>query len=213
MPATLRGLAEAAGVVRTEGRIVDVVQAARPALSRLWSCRADARVEGDLFIDCSGFRGLLIEQTLKSGFRGLVDVAALRPRVCGARASSAADRPPLTRSTARPAGWQWRIPLQHRIGNGYVYSSAHVSDDEAAATLLANLDGAPLADPRPLRFTAGHRSKAWVKNVVALGLAGGFLEPLESTSIHLVQTGHRAADDAVPAAQFRPAGDRPLQRG
>ena len=184
----LRGLAEAQGVVRTEGRIVDVEQNGETGFVEAVVLQSGQRVTGDLFIDCSGFRGLLIEQVMKSGFE---DWSAWLPndRALAVPCESGGDSNPLTRSTARSAGWQWRIPLQHRIGNGYVYSSAHISDDEAAATLLANLDGAPLADPRPLRFKAGYRRQAWIKNVVALGLAGGFLEPLESTSIHLVQSG------------------------
>ena len=184
----LRRLAESWGVVRTEGRIVAVARNGGTGHVEAVQLQSGARIEGDLFIDCSGFRGLLIEQTLGAGFE---DWTHWLPcdRALAVPCENGGDRHPLTRSTARSAGWQWRIPLQHRIGNGYVYSSAHISDDEAAATLLANLDGVPLADPKPLRFTAGHRKRAWVKNVVALGLAGGFLEPLESTSIHLVQTG------------------------
>jgi tryptophan 7-halogenase len=190
-------------VVRTEGRIVEVVQNGETGLVEAVLLQSGARVEGELFIDCSGFRGLLIEQTLTAGFE---DWSKWLPcdRALAVPCENGGDRQPLTRSTARPAGWQWRIPLQHRIGNGYVYSSAHISDDEAAATLLANLDGAPLADPRPLRFTAGHRKKAWVKNVVALGLAGGFLEPLESTSIHLVQSGIARLMTLFPTRGFDP---------
>jgi tryptophan halogenase len=197
----LRRLAEAAGVLRTEGRIVDVAQNGEDGVVEAVVLQSGGRVEGDLFIDCSGFRGLLIEQTLKSGFE---DWSEWLPcdRALAVPCELGGDHLPLTRSTARPAGWQWRIPLQHRIGNGYVYSSAHVSDDEAAATLLANLDGAPLADPRPLRFKAGHRRKPWIKNVVSLGLAAGFLEPLESTSIHLVQSGIARLMTLFPARQL-----------
>jgi tryptophan 7-halogenase len=197
----LRKRAEADGVIRSEGRIVDVVQHGDSGFVEAVVLQSGMRIEGDLFVDCSGFRGLLIEQTLRAGFE---DWSAWLPcdRALAVPCEGGGDRQPLTRSTARAAGWQWRIPLQHRTGNGYVYSSAHISDDEAAATLLGNLDGAPLAEPKPLRFTAGHRKRAWVKNVVALGLASGFLEPLESTSIHLVQTGIARLMTLFPTRAF-----------
>jgi len=197
----LRTLAEAHGVRRTEGRIVDVAQNGETGFVEAVLLQSGARIEGDLFIDCSGFRGLLIEQTLKSGFE---DWSKWLPcdRALAVPCELGGDHQPLTRSTARSAGWQWRIPLQHRIGNGYVYSSEHISDDEAAATLLANLDGAALADPKPLRFLAGHRKRPWIKNVISLGLAGGFLEPLESTSIHLVQSGIARLMTLFPTRRF-----------
>ena len=197
----LRSLAEASGVIRTEGRIVNVVQNAESGFVEAVELQDQRRIEGELFIDCSGFRGLLIEQTLKSGFE---DWGKWLPcdRAAAVGCESSEDQQPLTRSTAQKAGWQWRIPLQHRTGNGYVYSSAHISDDEAASMLLVNLDGKPLSDPRFLKFRAGHRKKAWVKNVVSLGLAGGFLEPLESTSIHLVQTGIARLMTLFPSRQF-----------
>jgi tryptophan halogenase len=144
-------------------------------------------IEGDLFIDCSGMRGLLIEQTLNAGFENWSHWLPC-DRAVAVPCESAGELLPMTRSTAHTAGWQWRIPLQHRTGNGHVYSSAYMSDQEATDLLMQNLDGKPLADPRPLKFVTGRRKNFWVKNCVAIGLSSGFLEPLESTSIHLIHT-------------------------
>ena len=183
----LRGRAEAQGVTRIEGKIASVQQNGASGDVTGMRLENGETIEGDLFIDCSGFRGLLIEGALQTGYD---DWTHWLPcdRAVAVPCENGGDFTPYTRSTAREAGWQWRIPLQHRIGNGYVYSSRHISDEDAAATLMANLDGAPQADPRFLRFTTGRRKKLWNRNVVALGLASGFLEPLESTSIHLIQT-------------------------
>ena len=199
----LRGYAEQRGVTRTEGRIVEVEQHPETGFVTAVKLESGARVEGELFIDCSGFRALLIGQTLGVP---IVDWSEWLPcdRAVAIPCTLAGDHQPLTRSTARPSGWQWRIPLQHRIGNGHVYSSAQMDEDEAIALLLANLDGEPLAEPNRLRFLAGHRARAWEKNVVALGLAGGFLEPLESTSIHLVQSGIARLMTLFPTRAFGP---------
>ena len=183
----LRELAEAAGVVRTEGKIVSVAQNAESGHVESVTLESGEMVSGDLFIDCSGFRALLIEQTLNSGFK---DWSAYLP--CDravARACEKVEEPvPYTRSTAKEAGWQWRIPLQSRTGNGHVYCSQYISDEAALESLNADLDGQPVSDPNFLKFKAGVRRRPWIKNVVSMGLASGFLEPLESTSIHLVQS-------------------------
>ena len=200
----LRRYAETRGVVRIEGRIAGVGRDATSGDIAALTLEGGTTVAGQLFIDCSGFRGLLIEQSLGAGYEDWSQWLAC-DRAMAVPCASAGDFTPYTRSTARPAGWQWRIPLQHRTGNGYVYSSACVSDDEAAATLLANLDGEALADPRPLRFTAGRRKAVWVNNVVAIGLASGFLEPLESTSIHLIQSGIARLLQFLPDSGIDPA--------
>jgi tryptophan 7-halogenase len=184
----LRGIAESAGVVRHEGKLQSVEHDPHTGFVTALTTERGERLEGDLFVDCSGFRALLIGGAVGAPFE---DWSNWLPcdRAVAVPCERVTETTPYTKSTAQAAGWQWRIPLQHRTGNGYVYSSAFLSDDEAASSLLANLDGKALADPRFLRFKAGFRRQAWTKNVVAIGLSSGFLEPLESTSIHLIQSG------------------------
>jgi tryptophan halogenase len=197
----LRRESEARRVKRIEGRIVDVIQDPESGFVERVRLSDGREVDGDLFVDCSGTRALLIGGALGVGYEDW-NRWLLCNRAMAVPCASVSPITPYTRSTARRAGWQWRIPLQHRIGNGYVYSSELIDDDEVAATLLANLDGEAMADPRPVRFAPGRRLKAWEKNVVALGLSSGFLEPLESTSIHLIQTGIQKLLALFPSTGF-----------
>jgi len=184
----LRRYAENNGVVRTEGKVAETQCDPESGFVRSLTLGDGKTATADLFIDCSGFRGVLIEQALKTGYD---DWSHWLPcnRAIAVPCESRGLVTPLTRATARHAGWQWRIPLQHRIGNGHVYCSSFISDDEATTQLLENLESPALAAPRQLFFTTGRRRKFWNRNVVAIGLSAGFLEPLESTSIHLIQEG------------------------
>jgi tryptophan halogenase len=184
----LRARSEKQGVKRIEGKISRVEQHAESGDVTALVLESGERVAGDLFVDCTGFRSLLIEQTLNAGFEDYGHWLRT-DRAFAVQTLLGEHMPPYTRAIARQAGWQWRIPLQHRVGNGLVYCSDYLSEDEARATLLANLDGDPLFEPRLLKFKAGRRVKAWHKNVVSIGLSSGFIEPLESTSIHLIQIG------------------------
>jgi tryptophan halogenase len=175
----LREYAGNLGVERTEGRVVDVSLGDGDLVEAV-TLEDGRRIEGDFFIDCSGFRSLLIGQALGVGYQDWSGWLRCDRAVAVPSRSPGPPRP-YTRSTAHGAGWQWDIPLQHRTGNGYVYSSAYLGDDEAAASLLRRIGGEPLAEPRLLRFTTGRREKFWTGNCLALGLAAGFLEPLEST--------------------------------
>lgn len=193
----LRAIAERVGAQRTEGRVVEVLRDG--ATGSITAVRLDngQSIEGDLFVDCSGFRSLLLGEALAEPFEDWnhwlpADRAVAMP--CRTETSVT----PYTSAIAMPAGWRWRIPLQHRTGNGYVYASAFLSDEEAARALTAAVEGAPLADSRPLRFRAGRRRRSWAHNCVAIGLASGFLEPLESTSIYLVQQAITALIELFP---------------
>ena len=197
--AYLRRYAEARGVVRHEGRIGSVERHGASGDAAALLLDDGRRIEADFFIDCTGFRALLSEARFEDWSHWLPCDRALAVACEGG-----GDFTPYTKSIAHKAGWQWRIPLQHRIGNGMVYSSAYWTDDEAAEALLGNLDGAPQADPRPITFTTGRRDP-WRGNCLALGLAAGFMEPLESTSIHLIQSAISRFLAVLPSGAVDPA--------
>jgi tryptophan halogenase len=196
--------AQARGVVRREGLVVAVERRDPDGGIAAVTLASGERIEAGFYIDCSGFRSLLLGQALGTGFHDWSHWL-FNDRAVAVPCARADAFTPYTRSTARESGWQWRIPLQHRVGNGYVYSSAQVSDDEATNALLSWLEAPPLAEPRVLRFTPGRRDAFWVGNCVALGLSAGFLEPLESTSLHLIQVGIARLLEMLPAREPNPA--------
>ena len=204
LAAYLRKVAEDAGCRRIDGRIVDVTLRGEDGFIDSLVLEGGEAVPGDLFVDCSGFRGLLIGEALGVGFEDW-SRWLLTDRAYAVQSSGGGALPPYTEVTARTAGWQWRIPLRHRTGNGLVFSSRHMSDDEARAELLRNVGGELLGEPRRLCFRPGRRTRVWEKNCVALGLAGGFLEPLESTSIALIETGIERLKQLFPDRRFDPA--------
>ena len=183
----LKELTITRGVKRIEGKIADVKQCVDTGFVQALELLDGQTVTGDLFIDCTGLSALLIEKTLNTGFE---DWSHWLPcdSAIAVQTKSTTEPVPYTRSIAHDAGWQWQIPLQHRVGNGLVYSSRHISDEQAKQQLLDNISGEQITEPRVIRFKTGRRLKQWHKNVVAIGLSSGFLEPLESTSIHLIQS-------------------------
>ena len=203
----LRDYAVERGVRRIEGMIVGVEREPESGDITALALDAERRVGGTLFVDCTGFRSLLLGKTLEVPYLDWSRWLPCDSALAVPCESSEAVRP-YTQAMARPSGWQWRIPLQHRTGNGHVYCSRFMSDDQAAALLLANLDGAPLADPLPIKFTSGRRETFWSHNCVALGLAAGFMEPLESTSIHLVQSALGRLLNVLPGDLLRSASAR-----
>jgi len=210
--AYLRRLAERQGTVRREGKIVRVHRDGESGDVTAVELEDGTRIEGELFLDCSGFVGLLIGKELGAGFddwsRWLPMDRALAMPTTGAPTPD-----PFTRCTAHGAGWQWRIPLQHRTGNGHVFCSSYMSAEEAEQILRANVEGEVLAEPRMLQFTAGRRKLSWSHNVVALGLSSGFIEPLESTSIHLIQNGIQRLFALFPERRVNPLEREEYNRG
>lgn len=207
----LRGYGEERGIRRIEGRAVDVERSEADGAINAIHLADGRKVEAEFFIDCSGFRSLLIGDALGNAFE---DWGRWLPndRAAVVASSPLGSLPPYTRATAREAGWQWRIPLQHRVGNGYVFASAHLSDADAIEALSGAVEGQLIAEPRILRFQAGCRTAFWDRNCVALGLASGFLEPLESTSIHLVQAGIARLLEMLPSGTIEPADVRRYNR-
>ena len=198
----LREYAEKRGVTRVEGKINHVSKDKETGFITSVALENNQVIEGEFFIDCSGFRGLLIEQALHTGYETWSEWL---PCDRAWAVPTAGNTPiPYTRSTAHTAGWQWRIPLQNRVGNGHVFSSAFISEEKAQQQLLDNLDGDLLVDPRLIKFVTGRRKRFWNKNVVAIGLASGFIEPLESTSIHLIQAGIAKLLALFPDKSFNP---------
>ena len=197
----LRRHAEDNGVHRIEGKVTNVHTDSETGFVSHLQLESEDTIDAELFIDCTGFRGVLIEQTLKSGFE---DWSQWLPcnRAIAIPSSNEGKLMPFTRATARKAGWQWHIPLQHRTGNGHIYWNEHMSDDEAHKILLNNIEGEALADANQLYFQTGKRKKFWNKNVIAIGLSAGFLEPLESTSIYLIQEGITALLELFPDNTF-----------
>ncbi|KGI76871.1 tryptophan halogenase family protein [Oleiagrimonas soli] len=197
----LRAQCDPTVVQRIEGKVVDVALREDDGFIQSLLLESGERIEGDLFIDCSGFRGLLIEETLHAGYD---DWKHWLPcdRAMAVASTRVAPMRPYTQASARAAGWQWRIPLQHRSGNGHVYSSDFISDDEATATLLSHLEGEAMGEPRPLRFQTGCRRRFWHRNCIAIGLAAGFMEPLESTGIHLIQSAVSRLISLFPDSAF-----------
>lgn len=197
----LREFAKERGVAHTDGKVAEVRLNHESGFIESLQLESGQEVAADLFIDCTGFRGLLIEDALKTGYEDWSHWLPCNRAVVVPSESTGAPVP-YTRSTAQKAGWQWRIPLQHRVGNGHVYSSQFMSDQEAQRILLSNIEGMPLDEPRTLRFTSGVRKKMWHKNCVAIGLAGGFIEPLESTAIHLIQSSISRLMSLFPTKAF-----------
>ena len=195
----LRKFSEGLGVQRLEGKIVEVKTDVLSGDIRSLRLDSGAEIEGDLFIDCTGFRGLLIGDAMKVAFEDwshwLYNDSAV-----AVQTASVGNAVPYTRSIAHGWGWQWRIPLQHRVGNGLAYCSRHIDDEQARQTLLAHVQGQALTQPRVIKFRPGQRRQTWSGNCVAIGLASGFLEPLESTSIHLIQRGIIRLMQLFPAA-------------
>ncbi len=209
--AYLRRYAEKRGVQRMEGKIASVATRAADGFIESITLESGQRIEGDLFIDCTGFRGLLIEQTLHTGYEEWSHWLPVN-RAWAVPCTSVQPLLPYTRSTAHDAGWQWRIPLQHRMGNGHVFSNNFTTEQTAVDLLMSKLEGKPLAEPRMLKFVTGKRKQLWNKNVVAVGLASGFLEPLESTSIHLIQSTISRLVSLFPDQSFNPAAIKEFNR-